>query len=68
MRYFDYEKIAMEAGVPGDTLDTLREKVRQEFPKDDMMYELHLLRVCMALKDKRLSLEDALKPDLVSRS
>ncbi len=68
MRYFNYEKIASEAGVSADTLAALREKVRQEFPKDDMMYELHLLRVCVALKDKRLSLEDALKPDLVSRS
>ena len=68
MRYFDYEKIANKAGVSGDTLDALREKVRHEFPKDDMMYELHLLRVCMALKDKSLSLEDALMPDLVSRS
>ena len=68
MRYFDYEKMAKEAGVSADTLDVLREKVRQEFPKDNMLYELHLLRVCMALKDKRLSVEDALKPDLVSRS
>lgn len=68
MRYFDYEKMAKEAGISGDSLNALREKVRHEFPKDDMMYELHLLRVCMAMKDKRLSLEDALKPDLVSRS
>ncbi len=68
MRYFDYEKMADKAGVSADTLDALRGKVRQEFPKDDMLYELHLLRVCMAIRDKHLSLEDALKPDLVSRS
>jgi hypothetical protein len=37
--------------------------VRIEFPTDDMLYELHVLRACMAIRDGYVSLEDALKPE-----
>jgi hypothetical protein len=61
MRYFDYEKIAREANIPPDALNELCRQIRQEFPTDDMMYELHLLRVCMAIKEGALTLQDALQ-------
>ena len=61
MRYFDYEKVAREANIPPEALSELCRQVREEFPTDDMMYELHLLRVCMAIKEGALTLHDALQ-------
>ncbi len=61
MRYFDYEKAARDAKIPADKLEALRRIVREEFPRDEMMYELHLLRVCMAIKDGLVCIEDAIK-------
>ena len=51
MRYYDYERIAREAGISAGDLERLCRLIRQEFPHDDMMYELHVLRACMAIKD-----------------
>ena len=50
MRYFDYEKAAQEAGISSEKLEDLSKAVRREFPRDDMMFELHLLRICRAVK------------------
>lgn len=66
MRYFDYEKTAREAKIPADTMAALSRIVRDEFPKDDVMYELHLLRVCMAIQQGLVSFEEAIKPEAVS--
>lgn len=68
MRYFDYETVAREAKISPDKLDALSQLVRQEFPRDDMMYELHLLRVCMGIRDGRLTVEEALKPEPAAKS
>ncbi|MBI4518014.1 MAG: hypothetical protein HY699_19600 [Deltaproteobacteria bacterium] len=62
MSYFDYQSVAAEAGIPKDELDQLARLIREEFPRDDMMYELHVLRACMAIRDGFVSLEDALRP------
>ncbi|MBI3947155.1 MAG: hypothetical protein HY321_14615 [Armatimonadetes bacterium] len=37
-RYFDYEKVAKEAGISPDQLAALRELVRREFPRDDKVF------------------------------
>ena len=60
MEYFDYESVAAEANVPEDKLAELCHAVRAEFPEDVMMYELHVLRACMAIRDGVVSLEDVL--------
>ena len=62
MRYFDYETLAQEAKIPADKLKLLAKAVRDEFPTDDMMYELHLMRVCSAIQAGYVSLEEALNP------
>ena len=62
MRYFDYETVAKEAKIPADRLKILGNAVREEFPSDDMMYELHLMRVCSAILAGYVSLEEALHP------
>ena len=62
MRYFDFEAVAKEAKIPTDKLTALAKNVREEFPTDDMMYELHLMRVCSAIQAGYVSIEEALHP------
>lgn len=40
--------------------------MRREFPADEMMCELHVLRACMAIRDGLASLEDVLAPESVT--
>ncbi len=63
MRYFDYETVAHEAKIPPEKMKRLVQLIREEFPKDPLMRELHILRACMAIRDGHITLEDALKPE-----
>ena len=63
MEYFDYESVAKEAGILPDKLEALCKLVRQEFPFDDMMYELHLLRACMAIQQGHTTIDEALRSE-----
>jgi len=58
IEYFDYKKVAKEMKVPDSTLKRIEKEVREEFPKDKMMYELHVLR---ALKSKYWQKESVVK-------
>jgi hypothetical protein len=58
--YFDYEEVAREARIPAEKLEELRHLIKGEFPRDDMMYELHLLRACMAIRNGVVTLQQAL--------
>ena len=59
MSYFDYEEVAREARIPGEKLEELRHLIKGEFPRDEMMYELHLLRACMAIKNGVVTIDQA---------
>jgi hypothetical protein len=63
MEYFDYRSVADQAKIPPPKLAEIARITRDDFPTDDMLYELHLLRVCLAIRDGYVSLADALKPD-----
>lgn len=67
MDYFDTQKVARQAHISPEKLNELSRMIRQDFPRDDMMYELHLLRVCMAIREGVLTLEEALRPEPVAR-
>ena len=60
MACFNWERAAREAKIPAAKLAVLRRSIRREFPRDDMMYELHLLRACMAVAKGWITLEEAL--------
>lgn len=49
LEYFDYRKVAKETKVPDNILREIEDEVKKEFPRDRMMYELHVLR---AIKSK----------------
>ena len=42
--YFDYRSVAKEMSVPEEIVLKIEEDVKEEFPTDKMMYELHVLR------------------------
>ncbi|MBI3583798.1 MAG: hypothetical protein HY096_07605 [Nitrospinae bacterium] len=44
IEYFDYEKVARDMNLPDSILKKIEKEVKTEFPKDKMMYELHVLR------------------------
>jgi hypothetical protein len=60
MDYYDYQSVANEGGIPADKLADLVRLVKAEFPHDPMMCELHILRACLAIRDGRISLAEAL--------
>ena len=68
MHYFDHERVASEANIPREKLDELSHVIRQDFPRDEMMYELHFLRACMATREGVLTLAEALRSEPALRS
>jgi len=44
IEYFDYRNVARDMKVPASILKKIEKEVKDEFPKDKMMYELHVLR------------------------
>ena len=58
MHYFDYETLARESGISESDLEMIKEAMRAEFPTDDMMWELHVLRTCMAIRDGHATIKD----------
>ncbi|MHA2246568.1 MAG: hypothetical protein ACXADY_16620 [Candidatus Hodarchaeales archaeon] len=46
---FELEEIKKD--LPKSQVDLLIKQVREEFPEDEMMYELHLLRALKSLKE-----------------
>lgn len=67
MRYFDCERVAAEAEIQPDKLEKLRLLIRREFPRDEMMYELHLLRACMAIKSGVITIDEVLRSEQASQ-
>jgi hypothetical protein len=61
MEYFDYKSVASEANIPDGSLAEICRIMRQEFPGDEMMFELHVLRACLAVRDGLVSLADVLR-------
>ena len=45
IEYFDYYRAAEEMLIPQEIVTRVENDVKNEFPDDKMMYELHVLRV-----------------------
>ena len=61
MRYFDFETVAKKAEIPIGKLEKLCALVREEFPKDQMMYELHVLRACLVVSEGHINIDQAIE-------
>jgi len=57
MEYFDYESAAREAKLTDEQLRRLFEVVRRDYPDDAMLFELHVLRACNAIREGRTTFE-----------
>ena len=51
MEWYDYPAAAREAGITDSQLDKICDMVREDFPDDQMMFELHVLGACLAVRD-----------------
>jgi hypothetical protein len=51
---FDIKEKVRELGIPENVYKKLEKEVREEFPNDEMMFELHLIRVLEKLKQGRI--------------
>ena len=58
--YFDYLALARECRFTPEQVAALEAVERREFPDDQMMFELHVLRVIEQIRAARLKLEDVL--------
>ncbi len=58
--YFDYLSAARQCNLTPDQVAALETLERQEFPQDQMMFELHMLRLIEQIRIGRLKLEDVL--------
>ena len=58
---FDYLTAARRTGIPEDKLERLCAIVRAEFPSDEMMAELHILRAILAVERGDATLEEVLR-------
>jgi len=63
---FDYRSAAQRAGILERDLDRLCRVVREDFPDDEMMFELHVLRALLAIESGQITLEQALKANASS--
>jgi len=58
---FNIEKIIKESGLSDKVIKKLEKEVREEFPTDEMMYELHLMRAIESEKNKGLTIKEKVK-------
>jgi hypothetical protein len=59
---FDYVSAATRAGISSQDLDRLVAMIRAEFPGDEMMVELHVLRAVQAVERGDVTLAEVLHP------
>ena len=63
MTHFDHEHAARKAGFSPEESAQLSRAVRAEFPHGDMLYELHMLRACRAVREGMLTIADVIHDD-----
>ena len=63
LQYFDYVAVATAARISEADLAAIEAHVRADYPSDQMMFELRMLRTCNAIKSGAATVADALRPD-----
>ena len=68
MEYFDYQSLAGKAQISPAQLARIVERVRHDYPEDQMLRELHVLRACRAIRDRQVTIEQVLgEPNAAQR-
>jgi len=60
--FFDYQGPAKRTGIPEEKLERLERQIREEFPHDEMMFELHMLRAVLAVERGDTTIDEILGP------
>lgn len=60
---FDYVAAAERAGISAGDLARLAAMMREEFPSDEMMAELHILRAILSVERGDVTLEEILRQE-----
>ena len=60
VEYFDYQSVANKAWITPAQLAQIVERVRRDYPDDQMLCELHVLRACRAIRDRQVTVEQVL--------
>ena len=58
----DYRSAAQRVGIRPEDVERLATMARAEFPGDEMMVELHVLRTILAVERDDVTLEEVLRP------
>ena len=53
--WYDIEQLWADSGLSAEEFERLKNEVRDEFPNDQMMFELHLMRAIHILGRKNMS-------------
>ena len=56
---FDIETAFRRSGLSVKEIEKIKRQVRRDFPIDDMMYELHIIRILNAMKKEYWKLDDS---------
>ena len=59
---FDYRSAADRVGIQPADLARLTTMARAEFPSDEMIVELHVLRTILAVERSDVTMEENLRP------
>ena len=47
---YDVETAFKKSGLSSKEIERIKQQVQKDFPNDDMMYELHIIRILSAIK------------------
>ena len=47
---YDIKTAFRKSGLSADEIGKIKKEVRNEFPNDEMMYELHIIRILKAIE------------------
>ena len=59
---FDYRSAAERVGIRPEDVERLATIMRAEFPSDEMMVELHVLRTILSVGRGDVTLDEVLRP------
>lgn len=61
MNYFNYVELARKTRLEAETRDAFVQRLEQEFPGDEMLMELHVVRACLTVGDRLARAEEMLR-------
>ncbi|MBI5032654.1 MAG: hypothetical protein HZB51_19195 [Chloroflexi bacterium] len=58
---FDLARLEQDSGLPPAIIKQIEQIVKEDFNDDQMLFELHIVRIFQALKEGRLTVNEVLR-------